>query len=96
MPETKAPRGATVIRGALPGPLVVRVDGRSKRVYYLCRERLGCDGRGRVYAVARLGAAFAYTVRTLPELSCECPAYYTLGRCIHTGLLVALERGERV
>lgn len=96
MPETKSPRGATVVRGSFPGPLVVRVDGRGKRVYYLCRERHDCDGRGRVYVVARLGASFTYTVRTLPELSCECPAFYTRGRCIHTGLLIALEQKERV
>lgn len=96
MMAEKSPRGATVVRGASPGPLVIRVDGRGKRVYYAIRERHGCDGNGRVYAVARLGAAFAYTSRTLPDLSCECPAFYTRGRCIHTGLLIALERENRV
>lgn len=85
-----------MVRPANPGPAVVRVDGRGKRIYYLIRERAGCDGAGRVYVVARLGASFAYTVRTLPELSCECPGYYTRGRCIHTGLLIALERERRV
>jgi hypothetical protein len=96
--QAKQARGATVVRGPRPGPMVVRVDGKGKRVWYLIRERDPDPGppRCRVFAVARLGAAFAYTVKPLPDMSCECPAWYTRGRCVHTGLLFALERDGRL
>jgi len=98
MAEKKQARAVTVVRAAIPGPAIVRVDGRGKRVWYLIREREGDPGPppARVFAVARLGAASAYTVRVAPSVSCECVGWYAHEKCIHTGMLAALLETGRV
>lgn len=98
MPEAKQARAVTVVRGTIPGPAVVRVDGRGKRVWYLIREREGDPGppKARVFVVARLGAASAYTVRVAPSVSCECVGWYAHEKCIHTGMLAALIATKRI
>lgn len=98
MPQPKQARAVTVVRGAIPGPAVVRVDGRGKRVWYLIRERESDPGppKARVFAVARLGAATAYNVRCEPAVSCECVGWYSHSKCIHTGMLAALIATERI
>lgn len=83
-----------MVREPSPGPTVVRVDGKGKRTWYMIVERDPDPGppAGRLFSVARLGAGYAYTVRGLPVLSCECVGWYARGRCVHTGLIAALTR----
>lgn len=96
-------RAVVVLRKISPGPAIVRVDGRGRRVYYLMCERDPDPGpapwRGRVFTVARLGASFAYTVRVADPgsvHSCECIGWYANTRCVHTSLLAALIRAHRI
>lgn len=102
MAQAKQARAVTVVRDLNPGPAIVRVEGRGKRVWYLvleCEPDPGphpVSGPARVFSVARLGAASAYTVRTYPAVSCECIGWLAHSKCIHTGLLAALIREHRV
>lgn len=94
-------RAAVIVRGVNPGPLVVRIDGRGRKVYYLVHERGGIpQPSGRVFAVARLGAAAAYTVRLdSPHESgpaCECISWYVRAQCVHVGMLAGLVAAGRL
>ena len=97
MKSHNRPRAAHVVRPLEPGPGIVRVDGAAKRVWYLLRERDRCAATGcRVFALARLGATFAYTVCAPPFMSCECPGWLGHGRCVHTGLILALLQAKKI
>jgi hypothetical protein len=100
--KTKQARAVTVVRTLNPGPAIVRVEGRGKRVWYLvleCAPDPGphlASGPARVFSVARLGAASAYTMRTYPAVSCECIGWLAHSKCIHTGMIAALIRERRI